>query len=47
VVPHLELVLAFLLLAILSFLSPMVRDRVRSCLEARPALLFAIPTNHR
>jgi len=43
VVPHSELVLAFLLLAILSFLSPMVRDRVRSGLEARPALLFVVP----
>ena len=42
-VPHSALVLAFLLLAILSFLSPIVRNCVRAGLEARPALLFAVP----
>jgi membrane protease YdiL (CAAX protease family) len=37
------LALAFLLLAILVFLSPIVRNRARTCLESRPAWLFAVP----
>jgi membrane protease YdiL (CAAX protease family) len=43
VVPHLEFVLALLLLAILGFLSPTVTNRARSGLQSRPALLFAVP----
>ena len=37
------LVLAFLLLAILGFLSPIVRNRTRVGLQSRPVLLFAVP----
>jgi membrane protease YdiL (CAAX protease family) len=37
------LVLAFLLLAILGFLSPIVRNGARLGLESRPAWLFAVP----
>jgi membrane protease YdiL (CAAX protease family) len=37
------LVLVILLLAILGFLSPIVRKRARTCLEAHPAWLFAVP----
>ena len=37
------LVLALLLLAILAFLSPIVRNRARTWLESRPAWLFAVP----
>jgi len=43
VVPHLELVLALLLLAILSFLFPIVRNRTCTGLKSHPALLFAVP----
>lgn len=37
------LVLAFLLLTILVFLAPVVRNCIRTALQSRPALLFAVP----
>jgi len=43
VVPHLEFVLALLLLAILSFLLPSVGNRARSSLLSHPARVFAVP----